>query len=208
MNLFTAAETAPFGVGLALIVGIALLEGLGMLLTLSPSNMLDHWVPEIDGDTGLDRLLGWLHLGRVPSLVLMLLFLAGFTLFGYALQMVARGLFGSFLPGWIAALLAVPAGMVTVRGLGALIAHIIPRDETSAVSEQSLVGRVAVISGGTARRGLAAQARVRDAHGRTHYVMVEPDLDDQTFGEGTPVLVVRKAGPFYRCIANPHPDLI
>lgn len=98
--------------------------------------------------------------------------------------------------------------MVTVRGLGALIAHIIPRDETSAVSEQSLVGRVAVISGGTARRGLAAQARVRDAHGRTHYVMVEPDVDDQTFGEGTPVLVVRKAGPFYRCIANPHPDLI
>lgn len=208
MSLFTAAETAPFGVGLALIVGIALLEGLGMLVAISPSNMLDNWIPDIQGDTGLDRMLGWLHLGRVPSLVLLLLFLAGFTLFGYALQMVAHGLFGGYLPGWIAALLAVPAGMVTVRGLGALIAHIIPRDETSAVSEQSLVGRVAVIAGGTARRGLAAQARVRDAHGRTHYVMVEPDLDDETFGEGTQVLIVRKAGAFYRCIANPHPNLI
>ncbi len=208
MNLFTAPETMPFGVGLALIVGIALLEGLGMLIALSPSNMLDQLVPEIDGNTGLDRLLGWLHLGRVPSLVLLLLFLAGFTLFGYALQMVARGLFGGYLPGWAAAMLAVPAGMVMVRGLGALIAHIIPRDESTAVSEQSLVGRVAVIAGGTARRGLAAQARVRDAHGRTHYVMVEPDLDDETFSEGTQVLIVRKAGAFYRCISNPHPNLI
>lgn len=208
MSLFTAAETMPFGVGLALIVGIALLEGLGMLLAVSPSDMLDNWIPDVHGDTGIDRVLGWLHLGRVPSLVLLLLLLAGFTLFGYTLQLVAHGLFGSYLPAWLATLLAVPAGLVTVRGLGTLIAHIIPRDETRAVSEQSLVGRVAVIATGTARRGLAAQARVRDAHGHTHYLMVEPDLDNETFGEGTQVLIVRKAGAFYRCIANPHPNLI
>lgn len=207
MGLFTAPETMPFGVGFALIVGIALVEGLGMLIALSPSNMLDQLLPDIDGDTGLDRLLGWMHLGRVPALVLGLLFLSGFTVFGYALQMVARGLFGGFLPAWAAALLAVPAGLATVRGLGALVAHIVPRDETSAVSEQSLVGRVGVVVAGSARRGLAAQARVRDAHGRTHYLMVEPDLDDEVFAEGTQVLIVRKAGAFYRCIANPHPEL-
>lgn len=105
-------------------------------------------------------------------------------------------------------LLAVPAGMATVRGLGSLIAHIVPRDETSAVSEQSLVGRVGVIVGGSARRGLAAQARVRDSHGRSHYLMVEPDIDTDIFGEGTQVLIVRKAGAFYRCISNPHPTLM
>jgi hypothetical protein len=58
------------------------------------------------------------------------------------------------------------------------------------------------------RRGLAAQARVRDAHGRVHYLMVEPDLDDEVFEEGAQILIVRKAGAFYRCIANPHPNLI
>lgn len=208
MSLFTAEQNLPFGIGFALIIGIALLEGIGMLVSLSPSNFLDHLIPDIDGDSGLDRVLGWLHLGKVPALVVLLLFLSGYTLFGYSLQMVAHGLFGGYLPAWIAGLLAVPSGMATVRGLGSLIAHIIPRDETSSVSEQSLLGRVGVIVGGVAKRGLAAQARVKDGQGRTHYLMVEPDLDDDLLGEGTQVLIVRKAGAFYRCIANPHPTLM
>ncbi len=208
MNLFTAPETLPFGVALALIVGIALLEGFGMLVSLSPSNLIDDWLPDIDGDSGLDRVLGWLHLGKVPALVLLLLFLLGYALFGYGLQKVVNGLLGFYLPGWVAGLLAVPSGMATVRGLGALVAHIIPRDETSAVSEMSLVGRAGVVSAGAARRGLAAQARVRDAHGRTHYLMVEPDVDDEIFEEGAQILIVRKVGAFYRCIANPHPGLL
>jgi Protein of unknown function (DUF1449) len=208
MSLFTAPQNLPFGIGFALIVGIALFEGLGMLISMSPSNLLDDLLPEIDGDSGLDRVLGWLHVGKVPALVLLLLFLTGYTVFGYSLQVVANGLFGGYLPAWLAGVLAVPAGMATVRGLGSLIAHIIPRDETSVVSEQSLVGRVGVIVSGGARRGLAAQARVKDSHGRSHYLMVEPDIDDEVFDEGTQVLIVRKAGAFYRCIANPHPTLM
>jgi membrane protein implicated in regulation of membrane protease activity len=208
VSLFTAPETLPFGVGFGLIVGIALLEGLGMLVSMSPSNLIDDWLPDVSGDGALDRVLGWLHVGRVPALVLLLLFLTGYVLFGYGLQMVAHGLFGGYLPAWMAGLLAVPSGMATVRGLGSLIANIVPRDETSAVSEQSLVGRVGVVTAGAARRGLAAQARVRDAHGRSHYLMVEPDLDDEVFEEGAQVLIVRKAGAFYRCIANPHPGLM
>ncbi len=208
MNLFTAPETLPFGVAVALIVAVALLEGLGMLVALSPSNVIDDLLPQAVPESGLDRVLGWLHLGRVPALVLLLLFLLGYALFGYALQKVAFNLLGGFLPAWVAGLLAVPPGLATVRGLGSLVAHIIPRDETSAVSEQSLVGRGGIVSGGTARRGLAAQARVRDAHGRIHYLMVEPDLDDEVFEEGAQILIVCKAGAFYRCIANPHPHLM
>ena len=208
MSLFTAPETLPFGVGFGLIVGIALLEGFGMLVSLSPSNLIDDWLPDVGSEGALDRVLGWLHVGRVPALVLLLLFLAGYVLFGYGLQMVAHGLLGGYLPAWMAGLLAVPSGLATVRGLGSLIAHIVPRDETSIVSEQSLVGRVGVVTAGVARRGLAAQARVRDALGRSHYLMVEPDLDDEVFEEGAQVLIVRKAGAFFRCIANPHPGLM
>ena len=179
-----------------------------MLVSLSPSNLIDHALPDIHADSGADRVLGWLHLGKVPMLVLLVLFLAGYTVFGYAMQMVAHGLFGAYLPSWAAGTIAVAPGMVTVRGLGALVAHIVPRDESSAVSETSLIGRAGVISAGTARRGLAAQARVRDSFGRTHYLMIEPDVDDDIFEQGAQVLVVRKVGAFYRCIANPHPNLL
>ncbi|WP_293393897.1 YqiJ family protein [Nevskia sp.] len=208
MTLFAAAETLPFGIAFALIIGIAIVEGLGMLFSLSPSNQLDQLLPEIDGDSGLDRVLGWLHIGKVPSLVVLVLFLSGYAIFGYGLQLAMNGLFGFYLPAWLAGFVAVPSGMATVRSLGALVAHIIPRDETSAVSEMTLIGRTGVISAGIARRGLAAQARVRDQHGRTHYLMVEPDMDADVFEEGAQVLIVRKAGAFYRCIANPHPTLL
>ncbi|KAI1695020.1 hypothetical protein Ddc_21579 [Ditylenchus destructor] len=123
MSLFTAPQNLPFGIGFALIVGIALVEGAGMLISFSPSNLIDNHLPD--------------------------------------LQVVMNGLFGGYLPAAIAGLAAVPAGLATVRGLGALIAHIIPQDETSAVSEQSLVGRVGVVVTGVARRGLAAQAGSR-----------------------------------------------
>jgi Protein of unknown function (DUF1449) len=208
MSLFTAPENLPFGIGLALIVAVAVLEGAGMLMSFSMSNLIDEWLPDAHPESGLDKVLGWLHLGRVPTMVLLLIFLTGYTLFGYALQMVSRGLFDSYLPAWAAGLVAVAPALATVRGLGAVVAHIVPRDETSAVSAQTLVGRVGVVTGGQARRGLAAQARVRDAHGRSHYLMVEPDLDDEVFEEGAQVLIVRKSGAFYRCIANPHPTLM
>ena len=48
---------------------------------------------------------------------------------------------------------------------------------------------------------------MRDSHGRMHYLMVEPDLEDDIFEEGAQILIVRKAGVFYRCIANPHSNL-
>jgi hypothetical protein len=208
MNLFAAPETWPFGVALGLMLAIALVEGLGLLVAASPSHMLDNLLPEIDGDSGLDKLLGWLYMGRVPALVLLMLFLTGYAVIGYALQKLALGLFGAYLPVWLAGLLAVPAGLATVRGLGGLAARIIPRDESSAVSETTLIGRTGVVSGGTARRGLAAQARVLDSHGRTHFVMVEPEIDDQVFQQGAPILLVSKPGPFFRCIENPHPDLM
>jgi Protein of unknown function (DUF1449) len=208
VSLFAAAETLPFGIAVTFIVAIALLEGLGMMLALSPSNMIDNWLPDIHGHEGLDQVLGWLHIGKVPALVLLILFLAGYALFGYGLQLVAHGVSGSYLPGWIAGIVALPSGMATVRGLGSLIAHIIPKDESSAISDVTLIGRPAVVSGGTARRGLAAQARVRDSHGRTHFLMVEPDIDHEEFAEGAQILIVRKSGAFYRCIANPHPTLL
>jgi len=205
-QLFTAPQTLPFGVAVVLMTAIALLEGLGLLVAASPSALIDHVLPGVDADAaqGLDRLLGWLHLGRVPALVLLLLFLLGYALSGYALQAVALQVKGGLLSAWTAGLLAVPPALALVRALGKPIARLVPRDESSAVSEQSLIGRTGTVSAGSARRGLAAQARVADSFGRIHHLLVEPEREADVFDEGTPVLIVGKAGPFYRCIAAPH----
>jgi len=206
MILFTAPETWPFGSSLALMVCLSVIEGAGLMLAASPSSLLDNLLPEIPD--GAEGALGWLHVGKVPVLVLLILFLGGFTVAGYVLQGASQTLAGTLLPAWLAAIPALLAGVSTVSGVGGLLAKIIPQDETRAISEQSLIGRSGVVIQGIARDGMAAQAKVRDAHGHMHYVMVEPDLSEQTFPEGISVLLVRKVGARYKCIRNPHPELL
>ncbi len=204
--MLTMTETWPFAAALAVMVGLAVIEGLGLLFAHSPSSAIDSLLPEMP-DSG-DSPLGWLHLGKVPALVLVVLFLAGFAIAGYVIQGVTWKLIGSMWPAWAASIPAVFAGFATVSGLGALLERIIPKDETSAVSEMTLIGRAGVVVRGTAKSGLAAEAKVRDSYGRAHYVMVEPDVDTDTFSEGNDVLLVKKVGARFRCIRNPHPELL
>lgn len=206
MTILTAPETWPFGASLAVLVGLSIIEGAGLLLAYSPSQMLDSMLPDIPD--GADGPLGWLHIGRVPLLVLLILFLSGFAISGYVLQASVQSISGVLLPAWLASIPAFLTGISTVKGIGGVLAKIIPQDESSAVSEQTLIGRTGVVIQGIARDGMAAQAKVRDSYGRPHYVMVEPDLSDETFDEGSDILLVKKAGARFKCILNPHPTLL
>jgi len=206
MTLFTAPQTMPFGVAMLVMIGIGVIEGIGIFAAASPSELLENYFhldhPEIDGP------LGWLHIGRVPLLVLLILLLLGFAIGGYAIQLFSHGLFGSYLPTLVAVVPAGFIGLANVHVLGGLLAKILPKDETSAVSEQTLLGRAGVVVTGTARRGMAAEVKVRDQHGNAHFLMLEPDLDGEEFEQGSVVLVVSKHGALYRGIRNPHPTLI
>lgn len=206
LNVLVAPQTWPFGAALTIMVGLAIIEGAGLLFALNPSGWIEDLLPE--HPHGADGALGWLHIGKVPFLVLLILFLAGFALAGYVVQSAVQGLTGTLLPAWLASLPAALAGLATLRSVGGLIARVMPLDETTAVSEQSLVGRAGVVIAGVARTGMAAEAKVRDAHGRNHYVMVEPDIEGETFQEGASIVLVRKTGVRFRCIANPHPELL
>lgn len=206
MTLFTIPQTIPFGVAMLVMIGIGVIEGIGIFLSVSPSEMIEHHFhfdhPEVDGP------LGWLHIGKVPLLVLLVLFLMGFAVSGYLIQIFCHGLFGAYLPSFAAVIPAVFIGLSNVHMLGGLLARILPKDETTAVSEQTLIGRTGVVVTGTARQGMAAEVKVRDQHGNQHYLMLEPDVPGEEYEQGTVVLIVKKQGVIYRGIRNPHPTLI
>jgi hypothetical protein len=205
MIILTAPQTWPFGAALATMVGLAVIEGAGLLFAASPTLWLDNLLPDMPDNP--DGLLGWLHVGRVPLLVLLILFLTGFAVSGYAVQTATYQMVGTLLPAWLAALPAVFAGLSTVSAGGSVLAKLFPGDQTSAVSVHSLLGRAGVVVRGIARQGLAAEAKVCDAHGHMHYVMVEPDISGDTLDEGCPILLVRKVGARFHAIVNPHPEL-
>jgi hypothetical protein len=207
--VFLAPETWPFAAATLLLLLITALEGLALLFGTHLSGWVDHAVPDLDHvDGALDKALGWLQFGRVPVLVLIVIFLAAFSLTGFALNMVVHWLLGI----WLTSLIAVPVAVITalpiVRILGAGLARVIPKEETYAVTLDTLVGRVATIVNGTARQGYPAQAKVANQHGQTLYVMVEPD-GTGTFENGTAVLLVRQiSGTRFAAIPNPRPDLL
>jgi hypothetical protein len=163
-----------------------------------------------DGDMGdiasshaLSRLLGWFNIGRVPVLILFVMFLLGFGIIGLTIQSVVRDLAGQLLPMSIPSAGAFFGALVFVKFSGMILAKIIPKDETQAVSETTFIGRAAVITLGTAKRGQPAQAKFQDQYGQTHYIMVEPDAEADAFATGTEILIVTQNGAVFRAIRNP-----
>jgi len=208
MSPFLVAETSPFLVATLVLLAVGVVEGLGLMIGSSPSQWLDHWV-HLPEDGVVESVLGWLHVGKVPFLALIVIFLATFSVIGFALNLVLHGLFGVYVPAVIGAPVAAVASLPVVRISGAALGRVIPRDETSAVSIASLVGRIATVVSGTARAGYPAQARVYTEHGQTLYVMVEPDNTETSFSSGEEVLLVKRlSATKFQGISNPKPHLL
>ena len=236
MDLFSAGM-APFTIALILLAAIAALELIGMIFGLGVSGALDEALPDfdfdadaeldLDGDlagagapTDLDvqstsavspgpfsQLLAWLCVGKVPILILIAAFLMGFGICGLLIQSAFSSLFGAMLPAWLAAVPAFLGALPVTRNLGLVLARIMPKEETDAVSSETFIGRVATIIRGTAKIDAPAEAKLKDALGYTHYILVAPAEAGQELAEGSDVLLVEKSGAVSSAIANTHAAL-
>ena len=134
MGLFLAAESAPFLIATLVMLTIAAVEGVALLVGISAAHWLDsllsHHADDIDG--AADSFLGWLHVGRVPLLVLIVIFLASFAVVGFAANIVVHALFGIYIPALLGAPLAFVAALPVVRVSGGLLGRMLPKDQTLA----------------------------------------------------------------------------
>ncbi len=217
MSLFFAPQSWPFLMAVVLLLALAVVEVLSLLVGFSLSGWVDNLVPDVSADIdpgdGLGHLfdawLGWLHIGKVPMLAIVVTLLTAFAILGFVFNAAVNAVFGVYPSALISSPIALLGALPIVRVTAAGIARLIPRDETSAEPLENLVGRVAVVINGTARMGYPAQARVKNNHGQTLYVHVEPDSENVTLTEGDSVLLVKQiSGSRFLAIANPHPELL
>jgi hypothetical protein len=209
--LLLATENWPFTVAACLMLLIAVVEGIALVVGANLSESIEQALPNPwDNVHGtFDKLLGWLYVGRVPFLVLVVLFLASFALTGFSLNLVVHRLLGTWVPTIVSVPVAFVVTLPIVRVLASGLARLIPQDQTFAVSFDTLVGRVATIVNGTARPGYPAQAKVPNEHGQTLYVMVEPETEGVTFQSGERVLLTKQiSGSRFAAVVNPWPDLV
>lgn len=217
LGLLAHPGSFPFTVALALLVLLAVAECAGLILGLGLSQGLERLVPlapdgfadgAVDGSPGLiSQFLSWLRAGEVPLMVLLLVFLAVFGLGGLILQAALLAVAGWNLPGWLAAAVVGPGSLPPVRALARLLGRILPGDETQVVHRDAFIGKLALITLGTARVGSPAQARLRDRFGQAHYVMVEPDTGSGPLEQGREVVLVERRAAVFIVIAADHPAL-
>lgn len=216
LSLMLASENKVFTIALALMLLIAVLEVVALFVGNSMSDALDSLLPETDihtevghpdNDAALSRFLGWLRIGQVPLLMLLVMWLCNFGLLGLLLQALCHGLFGSYLPMLISIPLTWLLSLPLLRFSGGVLQKVMPKDETTAVSEDSLIGRVATITLGQARQGFPAEARVKDQHGYSHYIRLEPDSSELSFAQGSEVLLLTRHGTVYQGILNTNKHL-
>ncbi|MGE5953513.1 MAG: OB-fold-containig protein [Qipengyuania vulgaris] len=180
---------APFAIALLLMVVLLVIQVLGVL-------DIDLDI-DTDGDGAIsagpvDGLLTLLGLGRVPLTVWLVVFLLFFAALGLGIQELSESFIGGPLDAWLAGILAGAAALPVTSVIARPLGRILPQDETSAVGIDTLVGRRASITDGIAKAGSPARARVKDVHGQSHYVMVEPHEGASEFHAGDEVLLVRR----------------
>lgn len=199
-EFWLADQNLPFAGAGFLLIGLMILQMTGA------SDFAPDLDADMDGDVDgfgvADGLLSFLGLGRLPLMIWLALFLLVFMLIGYVGQQIVQGMTGALLSGWLAGPLAAVAAIPATAILARPLARIMPKDETTVVSIDSLIGRFAVLGTGTAKPGSPARAKVIDVHGHPHFVMVEPDNDGQTFTSGEKLLLVRREATIFKAISQ------
>jgi hypothetical protein len=181
ISFLVAGPNLPFLIAACLVAAIAILELLSSLVGHSHI-MLDSdidFTADLNGNGIPDYLemdsaglFGWLNPGHVPSIVFLLMFAGVFALFGFTGQWVFQGLTGMLIPMLVAGPIAATATLPVVRQASIVIVKILPQDETSAISTESLIGRIGVVNVGPISDKEWGFARFTDQYGTDHQLLV------------------------------------
>lgn len=207
LDYLFAPENVTFALAAGLLTLIGVLQVLSFLFGFAPLSGVDDWLDGLSLDSGPtfgEALLSLIGVGKVPVIFSLLLSLFTFACLGYGLQWVV-GTFGSSLwPAWLASLVAFVLSLPVLRGGNEVLGKLIPQDESWAVSEESFVGKLAVITLGTVTYQRSAEAKLEDEHGRTQYVQVVSDLEGESFRAGEEVVIVGRRGSEFTVVRGPY----
>ncbi len=192
---FLTTPYLPFAVTFALMLGICLIEAVGLGIGQLDLDTDFGGGGDVDGAGGV---LDWLGLGGdLPILIWLTSLLGCITITGIAMQQAAEALAGAPLPwGWALAGAVVAGALLNTLAANRL-ARVMPGYETTVISTDELLRGRGTILEGTARRGMPARAKVVDRHGQAHVVMVEPHDDADAIAAGETALLVRREGGIF-----------
>lgn len=202
IKFIVAPENVPFLVAYVFMVAFAILTVV--------TGAMDHAHGDADADLDVDHdgdvdfgdnLLGYLGIGKVPITMLLVAFAWSFGSCGYIVQYMFRSGTELMSP-WVASAIALVPALFLHALIARGMAHFTDRDDSTAVHSDSFVGKLATVTLGETQKGKPTQAKLRDQHGQTHYVLVEPHRDEDTLQPGQEIVLVARHGSLYEAMPN------
>lgn len=199
-ELFTEPSNIVFSISLGLMLMFAALECILLFLGGGSQSVFDQLLPEdshhvdfhpANNPNIFSKVFDWLYLGQLPLFIWLIIFLTTYGLSGLLIQGIFERFTGHLINGWIISPACLFLCMPLVRFNAKIAEKILPKDETTAIHIEELIGRTAIIILGDARANSPAQAKVQDQYGHTHYVLVEP-ANGEILKQGQSVILMDK----------------
>ncbi len=182
---FFAMETFPYMVAAGVLAGLVVLEILGLLISgISSVQAIDHALG-LDNHVGHEGqwmfpMLQWINAGRVPTMAVLMGFLASFSVMGFAVLGLLDLIGWSTPDPWITAPVALIPALWSTRAITHVLARVLPQDETYVLHHHALVGKIARVTVGPVRAGVVARGEVLDQYQNLHFPTLAPfDPNDQ-----------------------------
>lgn len=189
-QLFSDPAFRPFAVAGSIVALIALLEVVGLVLGIGFFEVIDDLIPDVDTDSSVG-VLAWLGFGQAPFMVVLVVLLALFSIFGTGLQSLSLGVIGTTIPAAVAMPVALACTLPASAWSAQRLARLIPNVESSGVARAEFIGCTGEIVQGVACDDRAAEARVDDRNGYSHWLQVRAE-PGETITKGEAIRIVSR----------------
>lgn len=207
MDIFYEPAMVPFLTSLYILAGLVAIELALLVIGADLFHFVDDLLPDLgDHDVGdmhgpdgpaIGKALAFVGVGRLPIVMVLMSFLALFGLAGYLGQHAAKAIAGGYLPLAAAVPAALVIALVATGRVAALLAKVLPAEETSAVAAGSLIGRTARVKYGDATFTRPASATVHDRWDHVHHIQIKASEPDEVIFEGQSAMLVSRLNGFF-----------
>ena len=203
----------PFFYAFCFVALVLFLEVASLLIGAGFSQIIDNLFDATDVGIGdfsdgeieiqgnfISKYVAWIKVNNVPLLILCVVYMGTFSTIGYIGQNFALRILGNPIEIWIATIIAGILALPLYKVIAQFLADKLFKEETSAISEKTFVGKIIEINTGVARVGLPAEGKYKDQFGQLHYFMVEPDNTKDQFYQGDMVKLIKYENKIFKAI--------
>ena len=183
LNFITAAENTAFLIAGCIVIALLILGMISIIFGIG------HDLFQVDAEidftldangngvpdyleAGHSSIFLWVNPGHVPSTVFIILFSGIYSILGYSAQWIYNGIASGLLPALLVGPVVLACTLPIVRSLSASIAPLLPKDETSAIKVESLIGSSGILTAGPTGPVDFGIARFTDNFGTDHNLVV------------------------------------